>query len=452
MKIIYIIPGSGGTFYCQNCMRDNLLAEAMKEAGHDVIIIPMYLPMFSDSDEEDNNSSPIFFGAVNLYLKSSFPILNKIPNWLCKLFDSRWLLKLAAKKSGSTSASGLEEMTLDLLRCKSDVMNDELEKLINWLEASGDADIIHISNALLLGIVKKLKERLNIPIVCSLQDEDQWVESMRKPFIDKVWNLISECSKDVDSFFAVSDYYGTKMGNILNIPKDKIKIVHIGIKSDDYHKRSGGGGNKEPRYNHRGDRRSTTKPTCGIEAIGFMSKITESLGFAIVAEAFYELKQSERFKNLKLYASGGVTQDNIKFINSWKKRFKKDGFDNDFIIVPEFDKLARVDFFNKISILSVPVIGGEAFGTYLIEAMASGVAVVQPEVGASKEIIDLAGGGVTYTPNTSTELANAWRKLLEDKETLSKLSINGELGVKKYFDISCFVKNVEYHYKQITNH
>jgi len=376
MKIIYIIPGSGGTFYCQNCMRDNLLAEAMKEAGHDVIIVPMYLPMFSDSDEKDNNSSPIFFGAVNLYLKSSFPILNKIPNWLCKLFDSRWLLKLAAKKSGSTSASGLEEMTLDLLKCKSDVMNNELEKLINWLEGSEEADIIHISNALLLGIVKKLKTRLNIPIVCSLQDEDQWVESMRKPFIDKVWNLISECSKDVDMFFAVSDYYGDKMGHILNIPKDKIKKVHIGIKSDDYHKRSGCRDNQEPRREHRGDRSSTTignenrrstfnNPTCGIEAIGFMSKITESLGFSIVAEAFCELKQSERFKNLRLYASGG---------------------------------------------------------------------------------------GVTYTPNTSTELANAWRKLLEEKEALRNLSINGEVGVKKYFDISCFVKNVEHHYKQNINH
>ena len=48
MKIVHIIPGSGGTFYCQNCMRDNELIKALKDNGHDVHMVPMYLPLNVD--------------------------------------------------------------------------------------------------------------------------------------------------------------------------------------------------------------------------------------------------------------------------------------------------------------------------------------------------------------------------------------------------------------------
>ena len=45
MKVVYIIPGAGDSFYCGNCFRDNLQASALKKMGHDVIIMPLYLPL-----------------------------------------------------------------------------------------------------------------------------------------------------------------------------------------------------------------------------------------------------------------------------------------------------------------------------------------------------------------------------------------------------------------------
>ena len=45
MKILFISPSAGDTYYCGNCFRDNLLAQALLKEGHDVIIMPLYLPM-----------------------------------------------------------------------------------------------------------------------------------------------------------------------------------------------------------------------------------------------------------------------------------------------------------------------------------------------------------------------------------------------------------------------
>ena len=39
MKVLFILPGAGDSFYCGNCFRDNLQALALRKAGHDVVIM-----------------------------------------------------------------------------------------------------------------------------------------------------------------------------------------------------------------------------------------------------------------------------------------------------------------------------------------------------------------------------------------------------------------------------
>ncbi len=68
MKIVHIVPGSGDSFYCENCLRDHALAKALRRLGHDVTIVPMYLPVLS-GDLGSVRTSPLFYGAVNVYLR-----------------------------------------------------------------------------------------------------------------------------------------------------------------------------------------------------------------------------------------------------------------------------------------------------------------------------------------------------------------------------------------------
>lgn len=53
MKILFIVPGSGDSFYCGNCFRDNLQASALRKAGHEVIVMPLYLPLRHRSFQAD---------------------------------------------------------------------------------------------------------------------------------------------------------------------------------------------------------------------------------------------------------------------------------------------------------------------------------------------------------------------------------------------------------------
>ena len=127
MKIVHIIPGSGGSFYCGNCLRDSKYYSSIKKLGHDVLKIPMYLPLFSH--DTNNENIPVFYGAVNLYLKQTYPFFKKAPKWFDNMLNTRPVLRQAAKMAGSTRAKGLEEMTISMLLGEHGDQAEELEKM-----------------------------------------------------------------------------------------------------------------------------------------------------------------------------------------------------------------------------------------------------------------------------------------------------------------------------------
>ena len=64
LKIVFLTPGTGG-WYCGACMRDNALAKSLQGAGHEVALLPMYLPLQLDEEVLENaRPAPIFFGGI----------------------------------------------------------------------------------------------------------------------------------------------------------------------------------------------------------------------------------------------------------------------------------------------------------------------------------------------------------------------------------------------------
>ncbi len=427
MKIVNIVPGFGGTFYCGNCLRDSAYVKSLRVSGHEAITLPLYMPL-SSVDFTSDRELPVFYGAVNVYLEQSSSIFRRMPEWLHRFFNSNVILKFAARMSSSTRAKGLEDITISMLKGSEGFQEKELEELIYFLKHHEKPDVVHLSNALLLGLAGRIREELKIPVVCSLQDEDVWVDAMDEPFRSQVWNLMSEKAKDTNALIAVSNFFAQKVKGKMNIPDDKLFVVPIGVDPQKY---------------------TCYSPNLISPVIGFLSRRNKGNGFEILVDAFILLKENPRFSNAKLRVTGGKTSDDNKFEKFQLRKLQKKGYLGDIEFVDDFRTEVLGDFFNGLTLLSVPVIGGEAFGLYQLESLASGIPTVQPEEGAFPEIAQQSGGGVIYSPNTPEMLASKLAEVLSNPDQLKQMSINGRNATETTFNSVNLIQRMIDIYKSV---
>jgi glycosyltransferase involved in cell wall biosynthesis len=410
MKIVYLITGSGGSFYCGNCYRDMIYLRAIRKVpGIKASAIPLYLPP-DITNVETGLDKNVFFGAISMYLREKVPFLKNMPVFLDKFFDSAPLLKMASKRAGTTRTEGLEDLTLNMIKGETTFREKELKRLINYLNKDGKPDIIHLSNALIIGLARQLKKKMDVKIVCSLLNEDDWINEMAEPFQTDAWKLISKEAGNVDVFLTPSEYYKKLFLAKTGISQANFHVVPLGL---------------DPEVLTKGPR------TSNWPSIGYFCRINSQNGFDKITDAFIELKSGNKLPGLTLHVSGGFTGDDKPFIAEQIKKIKTAGLKSSVKIYPEFHGNSKHDFFSNIDIMSVPVRKHDGYGLYILEANAAGIPVVQPATGAFPEIIERTGGGITYCPDTITALSENLVKLLNDKDLLAKLGTDGKEKVLK---------------------
>jgi glycosyltransferase involved in cell wall biosynthesis len=232
---------------------------------------------------------------------------------------------------------------------------------------------------------------------------------------------------EVDAFISVSRYFAKKMIQLLNLPQEKVYTLHLGVAPDDYDFIPIG-----------------QKPN----NIGYLSRMCHENGFHILVDAFIHLKKNPEFKDVKLIATGGFTGDDASYLKAIRKKLRKANLQHDVEFHQSFEGEGRKEFFKKVSVISVPVLKGEAFGIYLLESMASGIPVVQPPMGAFPEIIEQSKGGVIYDQNTPERLSLSLQHLLSKRNITEELSLAGRKGVETNFNIHSLAKEMIGIYQQ----
>jgi glycosyltransferase involved in cell wall biosynthesis len=410
MKIVYLITGSGGSFYCGNCYRDMIYLRAIRKVpGITASAIPLYLPP-DETTEESGLDRNVFFGAISMYLREKVPFLKNMPAYLDRIFDSRPMLKMAASRAGTTRTEGLEDMTLSMIRGENAFPEKELHRLIRYLVKDGKPDVIHLSNALIIGLARQLKKHLDVKIVCSLLNEDDWLDEMVEPYQSKAWELISQEAENVDAFITPSKYFRDLFISKTGSKGANYNVVSLAINASELLSVS----------------TNISKP-----AIGYYSRINYHNGFDKIIDAFIELKKSDSIPGLKLHISGGFTGDDKPFIKEQIKKIKSHNLLNDIKLYSDFQGESKTRFFSEIDIMSVPVRKYDGYGLYVLEANSAGVPVVQPATGAFPEIIEMTKGGITYNDDTPSGLASAIENLFKDKELRMKLGADGRENVRK---------------------
>jgi len=99
----------------------------------------------------------------------------------------------------------------------------------------------------------------------------------------------------------------------------------------------------------------------------------------------------------------------------------------------EVDRAQKLDFLRKICVLSVPTTYREPKGLFVLEALATGVPVVQPAHGAFPELLAATGGGVLVPPLDAPALADALHALLLDHDRRRTLGEQGREAVRQSY-------------------
>ncbi|WP_430816337.1 glycosyltransferase family 4 protein [Carboxylicivirga sp. RSCT41] len=421
MKVVFIIPGVGDSFYCGNCMRDNLHASALQKKGHEVIVIPLYLPL---NKHAFHTKSPIFFPATTYYLAQKLFKRISMPKWLERFTGSDSMLKMASSMSGTTSTKGMEGMTLSMIHGEDPVFQKEVERLITWLSQDEKPHIIHLSSSLLIGIAKAIKEKMDTPVVCSLQDEEVWIDSMKEKYARLAWDSINKNLRFVDRLVTTSKFYKGIAEERLPDAID-IEVAYPGINLSKYNESEAIGG----------------------KVIGYYYRLNQENGLDILARAFVSLKRKNSIPGLRLKIGGGYTDHDKKFVKEVRQILAPVMRDVEFL--DDYSMADHSTFYSSISLISVPLTFDEGVGLYLCEAFASGVPAVAPATGSFPEIIGEAGQ--LYHPNTPEKLSDALEKLLSDETLYKKAALKAKEKASEVYNDHILAGRLHEIYKQTFN-
>jgi glycosyltransferase involved in cell wall biosynthesis len=429
MRIVQITPSAGDSFYCENCLRDVALVKAMQNLRHDVLMVPMYLPVQFDKNEVVDNT-PIFFGGINVYLQQKSAFFRRTPRWFDRLLDSPKLLRWIGRRAGATSARNLGQMTISMLRAEQGRQIKELNRLVEWLDAQHNKpDVVCLSNILLVGLARGIKKRLGVPVACLLQDEDGFLDGLVSPYSEQAWQILAERANDVDAFIAVSKYYADVMRQRVELVSERVYVAYTGISLDGYEIRQ-------------------TEPE--IPTIGYLSRMCPDKGLDTLVDAFIHLKKNEKLENARLRITGGKMTDDERFLNRIRKKLSSCGLIDDVEFLPDFDFNTKIAFLRTLSVLSVPEKQPVAYGLYVLEALAAGVPVVQPASGVFPELLEMTGGGVLCEPNNAAALASAMEPLLLEPDYARQLGKQGREAVFEKFNIEQTAEEMVRIYGKIT--
>jgi glycosyltransferase involved in cell wall biosynthesis len=412
MRIAYITSGAAGMF-CGSCMHDNTLAAELQRQGHDALLIPTYTPI--RTDEDNVSQSRVFFGGINVYLQEKFWLFRHTPTWLDRLLDSNWLLNWVSRFAASTQASKLGALTISMLQGELGNQSKEIDKLVDWLEADIKPEIVILSNVLISGMVHRIRARLKVPVIGTLQGDDVFLEMLPERYRAQAIDLISGHAKEMQGFIATSRYYADFMSEYLSIPRERFDVVHPGLNL------TGHGLIDKPA--------STEPPT-----IGYFARICPEKGLHNLIDAFIKLRAMPETPAYRLRVSGWLGQNYMPyFMEQWQK-LERAKLLSDFKYVESPDHASKVRFLQSIDVLSVPTTYHEPKGLYLLEAWANGVPVVQPSHGTFPELIEATGGGLLVPPDEPESLASALRHLLESPDLRQRLGRKGHDAVQQRFN------------------
>jgi glycosyltransferase involved in cell wall biosynthesis len=287
-----------------------------------------------------------------------------------------------------------------MLEGTSGLLRREFDKLLAWLADEPLPDVVNLPNSLLIGLARPIAAALKRPVCCTLQGEDLFVAGLLPPYRDRALELIRQQVRHVDRFIAVSDFCARSMTEKLAIPAGKMATVPLGINVTGYDRRGKGG---------------------NVFKVGYFARIAPEKGLHLLADAYQRFRRSRPEPRARLEAAGYLAPADEPYLTGIRQSLDRAGLGGEFTYHGAVDLAGKRAFLGGLDVLSVPATYDEPKGISLLEAMASGVPVVQPRRGAFTEIVERTGGGLLVGADDPESLASGIETLYRDRPLKEKL-------------------------------
>ena len=325
------------------------------------------------------------------------------------------MIRLATGRGLSVDPELLGDMTISMLRGEQGHQAKEFAKLIGYLKQQPPFDVVMLPTSLLVSLAAPLRRELRRPVVCTLSGEDLFLEGLPAPYKKEAKALIASHAPSVTRFVATSDYYADFMAGYLELPRKQIATVPIGIRFEGF----------EPSPHARPADRPFT--------IGYLARIAPEKGLHLLASAYIRLRRELGLPPSRLEAAGYLAPEQRTYLDGIAKALAAVGLDGEFHCHETIDRTRKIAFLQGLDVLSVPSPYAEPKGLYLLEALATGVPVVEPKHGAFPELLEQTGGGLLFAPGDVRGLADRLLELQRDPARRQELGRRGSEGARRHY-------------------
>jgi glycosyltransferase involved in cell wall biosynthesis len=414
MKILHLIAGAG-PMYCGSCLHGNTLAAGLRKAGADIVLAPLYTPV--RTDEENISIDRLALGGINVFLDESLTWWRRMPGFLRRMMDLPWLVSWAARHSGSTRPEQLGRLTVAMLRGDDGPLQDDVEQLLAWLKADVRPEIVHLSNVMLAGLTRPLKERLGSRVVATLTGEDGFLEKLPRPYYEQARAELRARSADLDAIIALSRDYADFMADYLATPREKIEVVRPGLNLEGF-----------PEARRREQRAGSRE-----QVIGFLGRICPDKGLHLLIEALHKLQQLPNAPPFRLRAAGYLDRADRHYLRDVYRQAAACGFADPFEYVGELDRAAKIAFLQSLDVFCLPSLLRESKGLPALEALGCGVPIIVPDFGVFSELVADTSGGLLYDQEQPGALESALFRMVADPEFAAECGRRGRDAIHQRY-------------------
>jgi len=433
MKIVHLAAGAG-EMYCGTCLQENTLAAALRAAGEDVTLVPLYTPL--RTEQQDVSVGRVAFGGINVYLQQHCALFRHTPRLLDRLLDRPALLRFAARHARATRPEGLGPLTVSMLRGEEGRQRKELDKLMRWLGDELRPELVHLSNALLVGLARELMGRLGVPVVCTLSGEDGFLERLPEPHRTEARAVLRERVGELPALVAMSRYYADFAAEYLAVPRERIHVIPPGLNLADHAVDEG----RPPPF-----------PRGQQITIGHVGRVCHEKGLHLLVEALGLLHKWAGLAPVRVRAGGYLDPADRPYLDGLLRRAAELGVDRRFEHLGELDLAAKIALLRSCDLFVAPSTRPESKGITALEAWASGLPAVLPDHGAFSELVAETGGGVLFEPGSAPSLADAMARLLSQPEAAAEHGGRGQAAVhQRYYAAEMARRTVELYRRLLT--